>query len=307
MAAAAVCAQAKVNLYLRVTGREASGYHHLETLFCRIGLADVVSVRLTPTARTLDCAGPALPARGLGSVAENLAWRAALAYADDARWPRGFALELEKHIPVSAGLGGGSADAGAVLRILNALNARPLPNERLQEIARSLGADVPFLTQDRAPLALAWGRGDEWHALPALPERACLLAIPAAAVATVDAYAWLDAARGWSGREIAPTDAVSAIPSVLSWNDVRQLARNDFESVVFSKSSPVERAWRYLNEAAARIDPGSFARMSGSGAAVFAILATGLLASAALPDAPDGVRLHATRTASRVEPVQPID
>ncbi len=307
MAAAAVRAQAKVNLYLRVTGREASGYHHIETLFCRIGLTDVVSVRLTPTARTLDCAGPALPRRGLGSVAENLAWRAAIVYADEARWPGGFAIELEKHIPVSAGLGGGSADAGAVLRILNTLNARPLPNERLLDLARSLGADVSFLTQDRVPLALAWGRGDEWHPVPALPERACVIAVPSAGVRTADAYAWLDADRGWSSRAVAPMDAVNAIPAVLSWNDVRQLAHNDFEEVVFAKCPSVEAAWRYLSALATGIDPGSFTRMSGSGATVFAVLAAGWLANTELPTPPEGVKVSVTRTASRVEPVQPID
>lgn len=307
MAAAAVRAQAKINLYLRITGREASGYHHLETLFCRISLADVVSVRLTPASRTLDCMGVALPKQGLGPVATNLAWRAANAYADEARWPHGFSIELEKHIPVSAGLGGGSTDAGAVLRILNTLNARPISNDRLQALARSLGADVPFLTQDHSPVALAWGRGDEWHPLPDLPERACLLAIPLSGIPTADAYAWLDADRGWSAREIPASDAVSAIPSVLSWNDVRQLAHNDFEDVVFENRPQVARAWRFLTETAAEIDPGSFARMTGSGAAVFAVLATGLLAAAELPTPPEGVRLLVTRTASRVEPVQPID
>lgn len=307
MAAAAVRAQAKVNLYLRVTGREPSGYHHLETLFCRLTLADVVAVRLTPTSRTLDCIGPELPRRGLGPVAENLAWRAATAYAEHARWPSGFAIELEKHIPVGGGLGGGSADAGAVLRILNALNARPLPAEHLFDIAGSLGADVAFLTQDRAPLGLAWGRGDEWHPLPALPERACLLAIPSGGVATSAAYAWLDEERGWSAREIAPTDAVKAVPAVLSWSDVRQLAHNDFERAVFSRCPAVEAAWRYLTDLASGIDPGSFTRMTGSGATVFAVLATGLLANAEIPEAPTGIRVTATGTASRVEPVEPID
>jgi 4-diphosphocytidyl-2-C-methyl-D-erythritol kinase len=306
MVAAAVRAQAKINLYLRVTGREASGYHHIETLFCRIQLADVVSVRLTPTSRTLDCTGPALPRRGLGSVAENLAWRAANAYADEARWPRGFALELEKYIPVSAGLGGGSADAGAVLRIMNTLNARPIPNQRLLELARSLGSDVPFLTQDHASLALAWRRGDEWHPLPELPERACLLAIPPGGVSTAEAYAWLDADRGWQ-RDVAATDAVNAIPSVLSWNDVRRLAHNDFEKVVFAKCPDVQKAWLYLSETASGIDPASFARMSGSGSAVFAIVASGLLAAVERPAPPDGVNVSVTSTASRVEPVQPID
>ena len=172
MRAATVRAQAKINLSLRVTGREASGYHHLETLFCRIELADGITVRLTPNSRTLDCYGPALPSRGLGPVSENLAWRAALAYIGAARWPAGFEIEIDKQIPVGAGLGGGSADAAGVLRVLNTLNPRPLDQENILGLARDLGADVPFLTQE-APLAYAWRRGDVWEECRPLPERRC--------------------------------------------------------------------------------------------------------------------------------------
>jgi 4-diphosphocytidyl-2-C-methyl-D-erythritol kinase len=307
MGAATVRAQAKLNLFLRVTGREASGYHHLETLFCRIALADVVTVRLTSTGRVLDSTGPALPPEGLGATEHNLAWRAAVAYAEALGWPASFAIELDKQIPVSAGLAGGSADAGAVLRALNALSPRPVAPDRLLELARALGADVPFLTQDVATLAFAWRRGDAWHALPPLPSRTCLLAIPALGVATSQAYAWLDEARSWTDREVLPVTTGITLPDVPSWDDVSRLAHNDFEDVVFPRQLEVDRAWRYLSEVASQRDPAAFARMSGSGAAIFAIFASGVAAGDAPPAPPPEVRVIVTHTADRVEPVQLID
>jgi 4-diphosphocytidyl-2-C-methyl-D-erythritol kinase len=307
MAAATVRAQAKINLFLKVVGRDASGYHHLETLFCRIALADIVSVRLTPTSRSLDCSGPQLPAGGLGTVAKNLAWRAAVAYADAARWPSGFAIEIDKYIPVSAGLGGGSADAGAVLRALNALSSRPLAGAELQQIARTLGADVPFLTQAEAHAALAFGRGDEWRAIRPLPERDCILAIPAVGVATSAAYAWLDQARGWTDC-VVPTPAGDAgYPDAFSWDNVRGSAHNDFEDVVFAAVPEVAEARRFLSGVVERVDDTGFARMSGSGSAIFGILAGGGPAPARLDPAPHGIRTILTRSAARVESVQPID
>ncbi|MGH2897799.1 MAG: hypothetical protein ACRDMZ_03935, partial [Solirubrobacteraceae bacterium] len=103
----------------------------------------------------MDCSGPALPAGGLGPTEQNLAFRAATAYAAQTGWPAGFAIEIVKQVPVGGGLGGGSADAGAVLRILDALSPNPL-GAKLVELATQLGADVPFMTID-SPMALAWG------------------------------------------------------------------------------------------------------------------------------------------------------
>src|SRR4051812_33734830 len=120
MPAARVAAHAKLNLALRILAREASGFHDLETLFCRIGPADEVIARVgDSTDRTHAVAGEALPPEGLGAPEANLAWRAAAEYADYDNWPRGFAIEIDKVIPVGGWLGGGSADAGAVLRALN--------------------------------------------------------------------------------------------------------------------------------------------------------------------------------------------
>ena len=130
MTEARVAAQAKINLMLRVLAREALGYHQIETLFCRLALADDVVVRVTPGARTLDCRGA-----GVGPTERNLAYRAALAYAEARGWPDGFAIEIDKHIPVGGGLGGGSADAAAVLRALAALDPAPMSPDGLVTLA----------------------------------------------------------------------------------------------------------------------------------------------------------------------------
>src|ERR671923_2093268 len=143
---ARVLAQAKINLFLRVLAREASGYHSIETLFLRLDLGDVVRVRVgSGVERAVHCHGPVCPADGLGPAERNLAYRAAVAYADATGWPRSFAIDIEKNIPVGGGLGGGSADAGAVLRLLDAMAPRPA-GPGLVELAASLGADVPFMT-----------------------------------------------------------------------------------------------------------------------------------------------------------------
>ena len=186
---ARVAAQAKLNLGLRILARERGGYHEIETLFARIALADIVTVRPRDEERSLVV-------RGLesGPEQENLAYRAAVAYGDAIGWPRGFEIEIDKRIPVGGGLGGGSADAGAVLRALNALAPRPVTGAELLRIALTLGADVPYLTSTE-PFALAWGRGERMLALPALPERTVLLVLPGFAVSTAEAFGWLASSR----------------------------------------------------------------------------------------------------------------
>ena len=145
---ARVAAQAKVNLLLRVLAREDSGYHGIETIFLRLSLADDVVVRVGEDirGRSLDCDGDAIPEGGLGPAEDNLAYRAACAYGDATGWPSTFAIEVTKKIATGAGLGGGSADAGAVLRALDVMSPSPL-GKRLAELAPSLGADVAFMTK----------------------------------------------------------------------------------------------------------------------------------------------------------------
>jgi 4-diphosphocytidyl-2-C-methyl-D-erythritol kinase len=288
--AARVLAQAKINLGLRVLARDTDGYHAIETVFARLALGDEVTVRITDGPRSLDCRGAEV-----GPVEKNLAWRAALAMHDAVGWPRGFAITIEKRIPVGGGLGGGSADAGAVLRALNALAPHPVDEEQLLRLAASLGADVPFLTSG-ASLALAWSRGERMLRLPPLPERYVALVQPGFSVPTADAYRWLDAARG----PFEPTPALTGVERLASWESLAALTANDFEPVIAARHPGIEGIADALRRAGA-----SVARMSGSGSSVYGIFVLAPERSALTAALPG--HLIITRTALGAAPVELID
>ena len=299
-ATARTVAQAKVNLFLRVLAREANGYHQIETLFCRLELGDDVAVRVGVAGRSLDCTGDALPPAGLGPVERNLAWRAAVSYAETTGWPNDWAIEILKRIPVGGGLGGGSADAGAVLRCLNRLAPLPLSDADLVALAAPLGADVPFLTAGDS-LALGWGRGERLLALPPLPRRAVTLMCFPFGVPTPDAYRWLDAREAVAPRQAARLD----IDALTTWAGIARLAHNDFETVVAPRYPDIERALDELRAATARDhDAAAITLLAGSGATVFAVSV-----APATMTVPHGmsVRLVHTHTASRVVAVEVSD
>ncbi|MGH7714148.1 MAG: hypothetical protein ACREOG_22900, partial [Gemmatimonadaceae bacterium] len=120
-----------------------------------------------------------------------------------------------------------------------------------------------------------------------------------------DAYAWIDEARGWIGREVPATSLASVMPELDSWVVVRRFAHNDFETVVFPRFPEIATAWSYLAALVTQSDPSSFARMSGSGSAVFAVLTGPQHPAIAAP--PAGVRTAVTRMTNRVESVHPLD
>ena len=287
-AVATVRAQAKINLFLRILARETSGFHALETLFARLELADDVTVRATSGHRSLDCRGA-----DVGPPESNLAWRAADAYARCAGWPQGFEIEIEKRIPVGGGLGGGSADAGGVLRALNALCPTPLAVPRLLEIAGTLGADVPFMTL-MAPMALGWGRGDRLLALPPLPSTPVSLITFPFGVSSAAAYGWVGEAR--AGRtDPVPPQALS-LEGLGDWASLAALATNDFEVEVGRRHPLIARALE-----TARTGGALMAQLSGSGATVFVIGRSG--ERAGVMDLPPGASVIPTRTAFSVEDV----
>jgi len=276
-------AQAKVNLFLRILGRESSGYHQIETLFQRVSLSDTVVVRTDVAGRSLECSGA-----DVGPVEKNLAWRAALAFRDAAAWPDAFAVELTKNIPVGGGLGGGSADAGAVLRALNAIAPRRLPVETLFGLARTLGADVPFLASG-TPTAIGLVRGDVIVACPPPHVRDLIFLVPPFAVSSGDAFGWYasahtDAPRKQSriatpasGIAVATVEAALAaqdrspgIPArsdhSFSWREIASLAGNDLQDVVVEKHPEIGRAIAVLRAAGAPL-----VQMTGSGSAVFGV------------------------------------
>ena len=267
-------AHAKINLVLRILAREASGYHGIETLFQLLELHDLVHVRVGTMAPLLTCTGPTMPAGGLGPVEQNLAWRAAVAYTTASGWDTGWAIEIEKHIPVGGGLGGGSADAAAVLRAFDALSPTPLGMARLRQIAGTLGADVPFLVSGES-LAWAWGRGDRLLPLPALPTASVLLAVFPDGVNTGAAYGAFARAREARGDTVQayayPAGAFS------SWASIASLAVNDFEPVVCEMHGGVAAVLPSVRALAAerqRNGAPAIGLMSGSGATCF-LLYTG--------------------------------
>jgi len=256
-----LAARAKLNLFLRVLAREDDGYHGIETLFCRINLADQLTIeRRDGTGVTLEVTGA-----DTGPAEQNLAVRAAQMVLAATGQRCALHLTLAKQIPVRAGLGGGSADAAAALLGANQLTGNAVPRHELFQFAGRLGADVPFLLSG-APLALGWGHGERLLRLPALPPAPGLLVIPEAGVTTAEAYQWVDEARRGLGRR----GAVALDLEVLtSWGDVARMAGNDFESAIFGRHPEIRAAF----EALVGTHP-LLCRMSGSGSALFAIYRT---------------------------------
>ena len=176
-----ISSPAKINLCLRVTGRRADGYHDLLSLMCRVDLHDDIFLSPAPGGIRLHCSDPDLPADET-----NLAWRAARSFFDAVDQKEGCQIDLEKRIPIAAGLGGGSSNAASVLLGLNHLYGCPLPPEDLMRIGRGLGADVPFFLFPSP--ALASGIGDELEAYSGLGAWQALIVCPPLHVSTRMVY-----------------------------------------------------------------------------------------------------------------------
>ena len=263
-------APAKVNLWLRVLGRRSDGFHELDTLFQAVDLCDEVTVARGPGS------GVRLTVEGadLGPPRDNLAYRAALAFRDAAGPAAGshaVDVRLRKRIPAGAGLGGGSSDAAAVLRCMNALWASTLSAAVLSEVGASLGSDVAFFLGE-ATLARGRGRGEILEPLPALPPGDLVLVLPPVHVATGPAYGALARHRAMHGADAGLPPPGGGV----SWGALAETAVNDFELVVPSAHPPVGAALVALRGAGA-----SPALLSGSGGACFGAFPDGGAAGAA--------------------------
>jgi 4-diphosphocytidyl-2-C-methyl-D-erythritol kinase len=252
-----VSAHAKINLFLRVLAREASGYHSLETLFALLELHDEITVERIGEGIELSVEG-----WDTGPAEDNLAYRAASMVLQATGRRFGVRIHLVKRIPVQAGLGGGSSDGAATLHAVNALADNLVPRHELLQFAAKLGSDVSLFASG-ASLALAWGRGERLFRLPAPAPAPVLIAVPAFGISTKVAYDLVDAAQA----EGQPRGSVAFDATVFeTWGGIGRLGGNDFESVVFQQ----EPAVRELFERMAETRP-LVVRLSGSGSAVFAI------------------------------------
>jgi 4-diphosphocytidyl-2-C-methyl-D-erythritol kinase len=252
----------KVNLLLNILGKRPDSFHELETVMQPVNFCDRLEAGRAGTGIVLSCSNPALP-----TGPENLVHRAAAAFLQAAKISEGVRIHLEKKIPLAAGLGGGSGNAATTLLVLNELFDAPLSPAKLQELAASLGSDVPFFLQTRP--ALATGRGEKIQPLdnfPALRGKAILLIHPGFGISTPWAYQNLarfpDALNGKQGR-------AHKLISSLKGADVRAAAAgfyNSLEAPAFEKFPILVLYREFLRENGALA-----ALMSGSGSTTFAI------------------------------------
>jgi 4-diphosphocytidyl-2-C-methyl-D-erythritol kinase len=248
-------APAKINLLLRVVGRRSDGYHELDSVFVPVSLHDRVTIMVRPGAPrrvTIRCDGATLL-----DDDRNLAVRAANAFMTGFGIELEAAIELRKEIPMGAGLGGGSSDAGAVLRMLAAL-CRIGDSARLAEIALGLGADVPFFLDPRP--ARVGGIGERIMPLPSLPDLNFVIAVPPLEAPTDVVYRALRA-EDWSGP--ASADEIRAI---VEGRIEPRLLVNDLAKSAMAMWPAIASLKAVLENAGARA-----AAMTGSGCGVFGI------------------------------------
>src|SRR3954466_13387262 len=180
---ARVRALAKINLDLRVLGKRADGYHELRTVFQTVSLADTLDLAFTPSRTT------SIELEDAAEIPDNLVARAAQLVMDAMGKTGRVEMQLEKRIPMGAGLGGGSSDAAAVLLALPVLARRSLPLEQLCRIGEQLGSDVPFFLLGGTAVGI--GRGTDLFPLPDGRPRAGVIVAPGIHVSTAGAYAAL--------------------------------------------------------------------------------------------------------------------
>jgi 4-diphosphocytidyl-2-C-methyl-D-erythritol kinase len=261
-------ARAKVNLTLRVVGRRVDGYHDLESVVAFADCADRLT--LHPGADlSLVTTGPG--AQDCGDTPDNLVLKATRLLVERVPNLRSGAFVLDKHLPVAAGIGGGSADAAAALRLLARANDLAIDDPRVVEAARLTGADVPVCLPSK-PCVMT-GVGDNLAPL-SLPRLPAVMVNPRLPVATKDVFAALGLragqlnvgivdvlkSRGWPADGASPADWVAAV----------KRGTNDLEAPALKVEPIVGDVLRAL----AALPGVQLARMSGSGATCFALFAS---------------------------------
>lgn len=268
---------AKLNLFLHITGRRADGYHTLQTLFQIIDLCDSLSISPVNTdSITLECSDATL------TGPDNLVLRAALALRAATGSTQGASMRLDKRIPMGAGLGGGSSDAASALVGLNLMWGCKLDIDTLAQIGLKLGADVPLFVRGSS----AWAEGIGEILTPVdLPSKTYLVICPDCHVSTQDIFSHQQLTRNTTAIKMAAFLAGHT--------------RNDCENVVRSLYPPVDKALLWLNQFAQ-------ARMTGTGASIFAAFDSAQQAQQLLDQLPEGMNGFVARGLSSSKELGPI-
>jgi 4-diphosphocytidyl-2-C-methyl-D-erythritol kinase len=244
---------AKINLTLDILGRRPDGYHELRSLVIGVDLRDTLRVELAPgSGPTIDCESVELCSQG------NLALQAAVRLARYLDRPADVHLQLVKRIPLGGGLGGGSSDAAAALRLCNQLWGAGLEEEQLARLGAELGSDVPLFFH--LPSAIMTGRGDRVVAAPIQWRGWVLLLLPDLRTSTADVYrAWKPADSGGLSQ-----DTSGQLVQCRTAAELSGLLSNHLEPAVFR----VEPRLRELRDAV-NASCGGPVRVSGSGASMY--------------------------------------
>lgn len=249
-----ILANAKINLFLDLGGVLLNGYHGIWTVMQSIGIADRLTVELAESGIEVSCSDSVIP-----SNEKNIAYKAAALFAEATGYEKGIRIDIEKHIPSQAGLGGGSADAAATLLALNRLLGEPLTKAQLRKIAFRCGADVPFCLD--GGMQLCQNMGEIVAPLPSLSGVHIVVAKPQAGVSTAEAYAAYDSAvwvRRADREQFLYFSATGNTPEIL------RRCFNIFEQFIeVPGRADIKSSMRRYNAKAAC--------MSGSGSAVYGI------------------------------------
>lgn len=250
-------AYAKINLFLDVISRFSNGYHEIHTVMQAISLCDDVKLSLEGNGIVLSCDNESIPLNS-----DNIAWRAAELFLSAIEEGKrcGVRIDITKRIPVCAGLGGGSADAAAVLCGLNELFENPIPHERLLSLGAMLGADVPFCMTGGT--VYACGIGERLTDIEAIDDCYVVIAVGGEGVSTPFAYSALDREYDDFKNSLSKQKVESYL---LSKNKLENLY-NIFENVILPQRPVAQSLKNILLESGAAIS-----LMSGSGPSVFGI------------------------------------
>ena len=250
---------AKLNLTLDVLGKREDGYHDIKSIMQTISIRDDVEIDVgTGEPWTLECSQEGIP-----TDERNLAWKAAKVYCDSLKKdPNGLAIRITKRIPSGAGMGGGSADAAAVLRALNRHYGNPLSILALAELGAQVGSDVPFCVL--CGTAMCEGRGELLRKLPDMPDCVFVVCKPEFSVSTPELYKKIDEVA------IPKHPDHMAMESALLAGDVAKVADliyNVFDPVVTADHLEINYIKSICNSYGAL-----GMQMTGSGSAVYAIM-----------------------------------
>ena len=265
-------APAKLNLFLRIPGRRADGYHELQTVFRLLDWGDRIALRMREDGQVRRV-GVSVP--GVAEV-DDLVVRAAIALRKAANSAKGADIRVEKRIPAGGGFGGGSSDAATVLVALNALWRTGLDEDTLAAIGVQLGADVPVFVRGRN----AWAEG--------VGEKLTPLALPPACYLLVDPGIHVPTAELFRSPELTRDAAPVKIADFASGADLG----NAFEPVLRHREPAIEAVFQALSRVGR-------ARLTGSGSGCFVEFATRAAAEQALAELPEGLRAWVAAGASR--------